>query len=39
MALTNYVMQSVVLGFIFYSYGLGLFGRLGPPQLHLPVRH
>jgi uncharacterized protein len=28
MAFTNYVMQSVVLGFIFYGYGLGLFGRL-----------
>jgi uncharacterized protein len=30
MALTNYLMQSVVLGFVFYGYGLGLFGRLGP---------
>jgi uncharacterized protein len=29
MALTNYLLQSVVLGFIFYGYGLGLFGRLG----------
>jgi uncharacterized protein len=29
MALTNYLMQSVVLGCIFYGYGLGLFGRLG----------
>lgn len=29
MALTNYLMQSVVLGWIFYGYGLGLFGRLG----------
>lgn len=28
-ALTNYVIQSIVLGFIFYGYGLGLFGRLG----------
>ncbi len=27
-ALTNYVGQSVICGFIFYSYGLGLFGRL-----------
>ncbi len=30
MALTNYLTQSVVLGFIFYGYGLGLFGRLDP---------
>ena len=26
MALTNYLMQSVILAFIFFSYGLGLFG-------------
>lgn len=30
MALTNYLMESIVLGFVFYGYGLGLFGRLGP---------
>ncbi|MBR0716176.1 DUF418 domain-containing protein [Bradyrhizobium liaoningense] len=29
MAFTNYITQSVVLGFIFYGYGLGLFGKLG----------
>jgi uncharacterized protein len=29
MAFTNYVMQSVVLGLVFYGYGLGLFGRVG----------
>ncbi len=29
MALTNYLVQSLVLGFIFYGYGFGLFGRLG----------
>ena len=29
MALTNYLMQSVVLTVIFYGYGFGLFGRLG----------
>lgn len=30
MALTNYLMESIVLGFVFYGYGFGLFGRLGP---------
>jgi len=29
MALTNYLLESVVLGFMFYGYGLGLFGRIG----------
>jgi uncharacterized protein len=29
MALTNYLLQSVILGFIFYGYGLGRFGRIG----------
>lgn len=29
MAFTNYLTQSLVLGWIFYGYGLGLFGRLG----------
>ncbi|MCG2630571.1 DUF418 domain-containing protein [Bradyrhizobium sp. WYCCWR 13023] len=29
MAFTNYVAQSIVFGWIFYGYGLGLFGRLG----------
>ncbi len=29
MALTNYVLQSIVLGCIFYGYGLGLFGDMG----------
>jgi uncharacterized protein len=28
-AFTNYIVQSVVLVFIFYGYGLGLFGKLG----------
>ncbi len=28
MSLTNYLMQSVLLGFVFYGYGLGLFGKL-----------
>jgi len=29
MAFTNYAMQSLIFGFIFFGYGLGLFGRLG----------
>jgi uncharacterized protein len=29
MAFTNYLTQSVILGWIFYGYGLGLFARLG----------
>ena len=28
MALTNYLSQSVVLGFVFFGYGLGLMGRV-----------
>ena len=28
MAFTNYLMQSVIFGWIFYGYGLGLFGKL-----------
>jgi uncharacterized protein len=29
MAFTNYLMQSLVFGWVFYGYGLGLFGKLG----------
>jgi len=28
MALTNYIMQSVICTFIFYGFGLGLFGKI-----------
>lgn len=28
MAFTNYLLQSVICGFIFYSYGLGLYGTV-----------
>jgi uncharacterized protein len=30
MALTNYLTQSLVLSLLFYGYGLGLYGQLGP---------
>jgi uncharacterized protein len=29
MAFTNYLLQSVVFGWVFFGYGLGLFGKLG----------
>jgi uncharacterized protein len=28
-AFTNYLIQSIILGWIFYGYGLGLFGSVG----------
>lgn len=30
MAFTNYISQSIVCTFIFYSYGLALYGKYGP---------
>jgi uncharacterized protein len=32
MAFTNYLAQSLIFGWIFYGYGLGLFGQLGPTE-------
>jgi uncharacterized protein len=32
MAFTNYLAQSVIFGWMFYGYGLGLFGRLGAAE-------
>lgn len=32
MALTSYLSQSIVLGALFYGYGLGLFGRIDVKQ-------
>lgn len=37
MALTNYLMQSVMATLIFYGHGLGLFARLGRAELLLIV--
>lgn len=30
MALTNYLLQSLICTTIFYRYGLALFGKVGP---------
>lgn len=37
MALTNYILQSVMCGFLFYGYGAGLFGQLARHQLYYVV--
>jgi uncharacterized protein len=36
LALSNYLLQSLVATTVFYGYGLGLYGRLGPAAL-LPL--
>jgi len=35
MALTNYLTQSILGGLIFYSFGLGLYGKMAGIQLYL----
>lgn len=35
MAFSNYILQSLVFGFIFFGYGLGYFGKLGAAQAFL----
>jgi len=35
MALTNYLMQSLIFGFVFYGYGLAMFGRMGSARASL----
>lgn len=30
MALSNYLIQTLLCTYIFYGYGLGLFGKIGP---------
>jgi uncharacterized protein len=37
MALTNYILHSVIFGFIFFGYGFGLFGRIGAASALLLV--
>lgn len=37
MALTNYLMTSILMTTLFYGYGLGLFGRLERVELLVPV--
>ena len=35
LALTNYLMQSVICTIFFYGYGMGYFGRLSQWQLYM----
>lgn len=37
MALTNYIMTTVITGIVFYGYGFGLFGHLARHQLYYVV--
>lgn len=37
MALTNYLMQSIIATFIFYGHGLGLFGTVGRAEQWLYI--
>ena len=32
LAFTNYLAQSLIFGWVFYGYGLGLFGKLGAAE-------
>jgi uncharacterized protein len=36
-ALSNYLLQSIVGTLMFYSYGLGFFGKVGPALLLIPT--
>ena len=37
MALTNYILQTLMCTFFFYGYGFGFFGRLSQPELYFVV--
>ena len=37
MAFTNYILHSIVFGFVFFGYGFGLFGRIGAASALLLV--
>ncbi|KHK93622.1 membrane protein [Novosphingobium malaysiense] len=37
MAFSNYVLSSLVMTFVFYGWGLGLFGKIGPARQWLFV--
>src|SRR5258708_23609299 len=37
MAFSNYIAHSLIYGFVFYGYGLGLFNRLERYQLYIVV--
>lgn len=37
MAFTNYILHSVIFGFIFFGYGFGLFGQMGAASALLLV--
>jgi uncharacterized protein len=37
MALSNYITHSLIYGFVFYGYGLGLFNKLQRYQLYFVV--
>ncbi len=37
MALSNYLLQSLVLSVFFYGYGMGYYARIGQPGLYLIV--
>jgi uncharacterized protein len=37
MAFTNYILHSIIFGFIFFGYGFGLFGRMGAASALLLV--
>ena len=37
MALTNYLMHSIIAGFVFFGFGFGLYGQLERSELYYVV--